>query len=140
MDTKATAYAIALLAHTGQFDKAGMAYMNHVERVASKFQKPEQIQAALLHDVLEDSSITLTDMERFGISKEVRDAVRAMTKRAGEPYNTYLARVKANPIACAVKLEDLRDNANVNRIKCPTADDFRRTAKYMDAIAYLLED
>ena len=64
---------------------------------------------AVLHDVVEDSGISLDDIEReFG--EPIRDAVDAMSRREGESYPDYWWRITENPIAVRVKLADARDN------------------------------
>lgn len=84
---------------------------------------------ALLHDVCEDSTITIEDLEQIGFSKEVIDAVIAITKNQNEFYEDYIERVRKNKIALSVKLADLEHNID-------------RTHKYLKTIKRLkaLED
>ncbi|WP_027120830.1 HD domain-containing protein [Mycoplasmopsis lipofaciens] len=133
------AYKFAKKAHKGQFDKAGIPYINHPKYVASKLNDKDCKIVALLHDVVEDTEITLeTIEEKFG--KKIADAVNAMTKRENEDYIVYLNRVKANPIAKQVKLIDMYHNLDITRLKCfDTEDAKRRVRKYLKGIAYLLE-
>mgnify|MGYP003379543033 CR=1 FL=1 len=70
--------------------------------------------------------------------KQVLAGVEAMTKRPGEDYMAFVARCKANPIARQVKLADLADNMNLDRLPNPTLKDFERILKYRRARAFLL--
>src|SRR4051812_10261003 len=90
-------------------DRAGRPYMSHVVRVwqqVSFEEIPVQV-AAILHDVVEDSSVTILGLrKKFG--REIAEAVDALTRRQGETYNDYITRLSKNPIAVKVKKADLR--------------------------------
>lgn len=116
-------------AHEGQVDLAGQDYINHPRRVAAGLRGIEKI-AALLHDVVEDTPNTLDDLTRAGFPAAVIEAVDALTKRPGEDYAAYIMRVKSNPTARRVKIEDLKDNMDLSRIPNPTAVDHQRTENY----------
>ena len=133
------AIEMASIAHDGQYDKGGVPYINHPLHLFSKFHTLECKIVALLHDVIEDSfQYTLGDIEReFGV--KIRNAVDAITKRGGEPYQIYLDRVKDNEIARLVKVEDLRHNLDRSRVKTITDHYITREAKYMKALEFLLE-
>lgn len=135
----ALAKRIALTAHEGQVDKAGAPYWHHPAFVADHVTSPEAKVVAWLHDVVEDSEWTLEDLLAEGIWPEVVDGVDAITKRVGEAYETYLNRIKANPLALAVKLADLTHNMDLSRIANPMEKDFARIEKYRWAVDYLLE-
>lgn len=130
---------IALTAHEGQVDKAGIPYWHHPAFVADHVSNPDAKVVAWLHDVVEDSEWTLEDLLADGIWPEIIEGVDAITKRAGEAYETYLDRVKANPLALAVKLADLTHNMDISRIANPTEKDFARIEKYRCAVDYLSE-
>lgn len=123
--------------HDGQLDKAGQPYIGHLARVASAVQGDALKAVAWLHDSIEDCGIGVLDLRQEGIAVEVIEAVLAMTKREGEPYQDYLARVKANPLARQVKLADLADNMDPARLPNPTAKDQYRMLKYQKAAACL---
>lgn len=106
----AKAYVVASSAHEGHVRKDKTPYINHPLRVAAKVDSEVEKIVALLHDVVEDSRITLVDLKAFGFSKEVIDAVDALTKKPGEKYSDFILRAKANPIARVVKLADIADN------------------------------
>lgn len=106
------AIRIAADAHAGQLDKAGKPYILHPLAVMLAV-APHGLNAqavAVLHDVVEDTSVTLDALREAGIPGLVVAAVDAITKREGEKYETYLSRVRANDLAFAVKIEDIRHN------------------------------
>jgi (p)ppGpp synthase/HD superfamily hydrolase len=133
------AISLALTAHKGQKDKAGAPYILHPLRVMLAMAADLEKQAAVLHDVIEDGRITPENLRSEGFSEEVCSAVVALTKKPGESYNQYLNRLNENPIARKVKMADLNDNMNLNRIKEPTQQDRERIKKYRDAMAFLKE-
>jgi len=125
-----TALCIAARAHAGQTDKAGEPYILHPIRVMLGVATPQEKIAALLHDTVEDTNITFADLHAAGFSREIVDAVRALTKRDGETRMDAAQRAVANPIARQVKLADVADNMNLGRIPDPTAEDYRRLEEY----------
>lgn len=133
------AKALAAKAHAGQLDKAGMPYIEHPLRVAARLECPEARVVAWLHDVVEDTALTVPDIEaRFG--PETAAAVDALTRRKGEAWEDYLERVRANPMARLVKISDLIDNGNLSRLPRVTLGDVRRQARYNQALERLLQE
>ena len=100
---------------------------------------PEARMAAVLHDVIEDTPITLDQLRGEGFSETVIDAVEVLTKRSEEDndYDAFIRRVAPNPTARKVKLADLRDNSDISRIAEPTEKDWKRIEKYRRAIQHL---
>ncbi|NTW37933.1 MAG: HD domain-containing protein [Syntrophobacteraceae bacterium] len=137
MSTLERAITIAAQAHQGQTDKAHEPYILHPIRVMLRLSTPDERMAAVLHDVLEDTDWSRTDLEREGFSRAVLDAVEALTRRSDETYEDFLHRVSLNPIALRVKLADLEDNLDASRIAQPTDRDVRRMEKYRAARALL---
>ena len=131
------AYEIAKKAHLGQVDKAGEDYIKHPEKVASFVKIDEEKAVAYLHDVIEDTELTLEDLSEYGFSKEVIEAVDIITKKRGEDYQSYLNSVKKNKLARAVKLADLRHNSDLTRLIKVTEKDIKRKEKYQKAIDFL---
>ena len=130
-DLVARARAIAAAAHHGQVDKAGAPYFAHPARVFAALDDPLARCVAYLHDVVEDCpGWTLARLAEEGMPRAVVAAVDALTKRAGEDNEAYLARVLANPLAVRVKIADLRDNMDLSRIARPTRKDRKRIEKY----------
>ncbi|MCC7196990.1 GTP pyrophosphokinase [Candidatus Peregrinibacteria bacterium] len=134
------AIQIALKAHEGQTDKGGNTYVLHPLRLMVQM-PTEQLQTiAVLHDVVEDSAYTFEDLAKEGFPEEVISAIRALTKKEGEQYNDFINRVKLNPLAVPVKIADLKDNSNLDRIPNPTDVDLERVKKYQKAIELLSAD
>ena len=131
------AYEIAKKAHLGQVDKAGEDYIKHPEKVASFVKTDEEKTVAYLHDVIEDTELTLEDLHEYEFSKEVIEAVDIITKKRGEDYQSYLNSVKKNKLARAVKLADLRHNSDLTRLAKVTEKDIKRKEKYQKAIDFL---
>ena len=131
------AYEIAKRAHLGQIDKAGEDYIKHPEKVASFVNSDEEKAVAYLHDVIEDTELTLEDLREYGFSEEVLKAVDVITKKKGQAYQTYLNSVKENKLARVVKLADLRHNSDLTRLINITEKDIERKEKYQKAIDFL---
>jgi (p)ppGpp synthase/HD superfamily hydrolase len=130
--------AIALEAHTGQVDKASRPYILHPIRVMSKMNNEIEMSVAILHDVIEDSSLTLEMLKDKGISKEAIEALQHLTKKPNEPYDDFIERVMKNELAVKVKIEDIKDNMNMSRLKTITEKDIQRVHKYHRALRKLL--
>ena len=131
------AYEIAKRAHLGQIDKAGEDYIKHPEKVASFVNSDEEKAVAYLHDVIEDTELTLEDLREYGFSEEVLKAVDVITKKKGQDYQTYLNSVKENKLARVIKLADLRHNSDLTRLINITEKDIERKEKYQKAIDFL---
>lgn len=131
------AYKIAKRAHKGQVDKAGAPYILHPETVASFVTKDNEKIVAYLHDVIEDTSYQLSDLEEAGFSHEIIKAVDLLTRKAGQSYKQYLKLVKTNELARTVKLADLKHNSDLSRLSHVTKKDIERLKKYQDAITFL---
>lgn len=132
------AYLIARKAHRGQKDKAGKSYIYHPIAVAKGVKGKECKIVALLHDVVEDSDITLDVLRSKGFNERIIEAISAITKIEGEEYTSYLKRVKSNELARIVKLSDLRHNSDLSRLKTVTQKDKERVEKYHFAIDFLM--
>lgn len=124
------AIQITAKAHEGQVDKAGNPYILHPIRVMLAVQSEDERIAAILHDTVEDTSITFADLSDAGFSDQIINAVRALTKLDGESRVDAAHRAVANPIARQVKLADVADNMDISRISNPTDRDMARLAEY----------
>ncbi len=133
------AMRLAFKAHQGQVDKGGIPYIFHPIHLAE--QMPDEITTAtaLLHDVVEDSEVTMEDLKAEGFPPEVLDAVALLTKTGDIPYMDYIAKLSHDPVARTVKLADLRHNSDPTRL--PEIDEAARhmLAKYARALAILEE-
>ena len=124
------AIEIAVEAHRGQIDKAGKIYILHPMRVMLRGQNETEQIVGILHDVVEDTPITIDMLRQEGFSEEVLAALTCITKDKGEDYGHFIDRVLTNPLATQVKLYDIEDNLNRDRIPNPTEQDEARFAKY----------
>lgn len=130
MSTIERAIEIAARAHAGQVDKAGAPYIFHPLRLMLAVQLPYERMAAVLHDVVEDTTVTLADLVNEGFPSEVIDAIDSLTKREGEGRLDAAERAAGNPIARVVKLADVTDNMDLTRIAEPTEKDYQRLEEY----------
>jgi len=138
MATLERALEIAAKAHAGQVDKGGAPYILHPIRVMLSVSSiPAQI-TAILHDVVEDTDITIDDLQREGFAESIIEAIKALTKRKGEDRISAAHRAAQNQIACAVKLADIADNMDLSRIPRPTEKDYDRIREYEQVRAILL--
>lgn len=140
--TLAEVEALAREAHAHQTDKAGRPYAEHLRAVAEGVRArggdDEQIAAAWLHDAVEDDALTEEWLRGAALTRRTKDIVLALTKRAGEPPQTYARRILDTPGACLVKEADLAHNADPARLAVldePTRT--RLTEKYATMRALL---
>ena len=134
MSTLERAIQIATEAHMGQLDKAGRDYIGHPLRVMEMGRTEEEKIVGVLHDVVEDGDWTFEALEAEGFSKEVIDALKCVTKTSeNENYDDFIERVKKNPLAVAVKINDLTDNMDIRRLPYLSDKDVKRLKKYLKA-------
>jgi (p)ppGpp synthase/HD superfamily hydrolase len=131
------AIRIAAQAHERQRDKGGAPYILHPLRVMMQMTSEDEMIVAVLHDVIEDSDLTVERLRQEGFYAEILDAIECLTKRDGEEFGEYIERVKKNPLAIKVKIADLEDNLEVARLKEVTAADAERIEKYKQALQML---
>ena len=133
------ALSVAVEAHRGQWYPAPEPepFILHPLRVMLGVRSgPAQI-VALLHDVVEDSPITLRDLANRGFDGLIVHAVDCMSRRTREPYSDYIERVATDDLAREVKLSDLADNLANNRALPATPDNLARIARYEQALRVL---
>ena len=134
MSTLKRAIEIATEAHQGQFDKAGRDYIGHPLRVMEMGKTEEEKIVGVLHDVIEDTDWTFEKLAEEGFSDEVIAALRCVTKISeNENYDDFIDRVKKNPLAVAVKINDLTDNMDIRRLPYLSDKDVKRLKKYLKA-------
>lgn len=133
------ALKLSFEAHKEQTDKSGMPYVYHPFHLAEQMESEETVIVALLHDVVEDTNYTLDDIAKMGFSKTVTDALNLMIHRDEVPYMDYVAKLKDNHVARAVKLADLRHNSDLSRLDIVDEKALERTQKYKKAIELLSE-
>jgi (p)ppGpp synthase/HD superfamily hydrolase len=132
MATIERALEIAITAHKGQKDKSGADYIFHAIRVMQKGETEIEKICGVLQDVIEDSNWTFEDLINEGFSEEVISVIRCLTKKSEtEDYDIFIERVKTNPTAIKVKLNDLSDNMDITRLKELSEKDLKRLNKYL---------
>ena len=133
------ALALCFEAHKDQLDKSGLPYVFHPFHLAEQMSNENTTVVALLHDVAEDTNITIEQLQAEGFGEQVIAALRLLTHDPCEPYLSYVARIAQDPVARAVKLADLRHNSDLTRLD--TIDDraLARVEKYKAAMALLEE-
>jgi (p)ppGpp synthase/HD superfamily hydrolase len=133
--------SLATERHAGQFDKGGRPYILHPLTVMHRLRTDdEELQCiAVGHDLLEDTETTTGDLVLAGFSQRIITGIFVLTKRSGESAEDYRLRVKANPDAVRVKIEDLRHNSDIRRLKGVTEKDIARMVRYHEFYLELIE-
>ena len=129
---------VAFKAHEGQKDRAGIPYVTHPLHLAESMDDEDSTVAALLHDVIEDTDMTLEDLRNEGFTETQLEAVRLLTHEDNVLYMAYVRELGENPLARKVKLADLKHNMDRTRIEHPSEKDEERYAKYQTAYDYLM--
>lgn len=140
--TKLTRLAmqIAYRAHHGQVDKSQIPYIYHPIHLAEQMTDEYTTCVALLHDVVEDTEVTLEELAN-DFPTEVVDAIGLMTHDPAVPYLEYVRQIGQNPIARRVKLADLKHNMDITRIDTPDAKALSRiNDKYKKALQILQQE
>ena len=123
--------------HKEQVDKSGLPYVFHPFHLAEQMETEETTIVALLHDVVEDSDLTLEDLRQMGFGDTVIAALALLTHDPAVEYMDYVRAVKDNPIARAVKLADLRHNSDLTRLDTVDEKALARREKYLQAMTLL---
>jgi len=133
------AFEVARRAHGDTVNpKTGEVYLSHPAHVAAQVSGDAAKAVAWLHDVVEDTDVTLDELRAVGLSEEVVRGVDAMTHRPGEGYLSFVRRAAADPLARVVKEADVRHNLDLGRIPDPTERDLERVrTKYLPALRIL---
>lgn len=131
------AILVATKAHTGQTDKSGAPYIFHLLRVMMAVNSEARV-IAVLHDVLEDTSVTIDYLVEQGLSGWEMEALCLLTKVKGTSYKEYLVRLNTNNLARGVKKADIMDNIDPVRLYRLDLDTvLRLTKKYSIALRFI---
>lgn len=134
------ALRLAYAAHQGQTDKSGQPYIFHPYHLAEQMTDEISTCAALLHDVVEDTSVTIDELEQE-FPREVTEVVRLLTHEKGTDYFDYVRAIRRNPLAVKIKLADLAHNSDETRFagcdEIPTQQLMKWREKYAKARAIL---
>ena len=131
------AMKIAFTEHKEQVDKNGMPYIYHPIHVAEQMTDEATICVALLHDVIEDTDITIEMLAAEGFPDSVLTALQLLTHDEQVPYLTYVGEIKTNPIASVLKIADLKHNSDLTRLDRIDEKALARVEKYKKAIELL---
>jgi (p)ppGpp synthase/HD superfamily hydrolase len=131
------ALSIAIKAHKGQRDKGENPYILHPIAVMNRVKTIEEKIVAVLHDVIEDTEVTLEQLREQGFSEEIIDAIHLLTRSEEDSYEEFIEKTIKNGISRNVKIADIKENMNLARIKEPTENDYKRLEKYRIALKKL---
>lgn len=140
MATLEKALQIAAEAHAGTLDKSGVPYILHPLGVMHRVSDPDARIVAILHDVVEDTSVSFDDLQRAGFSTTILDALKLVTHAEGVSYADYVIAAKGNRIAAMVKRADLEENSRLDRAMLrPDREgrDLARIRKYILSYQFL---
>lgn len=136
------ALRIAYEAHHGQVDKAGLPYIFHPFHLAEQMTDEISTCVALLHDVAEDTDVSLDDLARE-FPSEVMEPLRKLTHQPGVAYADYIVGLRDDQVATKVKMADIRHNSDMSRFAggkpISPRDAVRLDEKYKMALALLSE-
>ncbi len=124
-------------AHRDQLDKSGLPYVFHPFHLAEQMDSEYAVILALLHDVVEDTEMTLQQLQEMEFPETVLQALALLTHDEAVPYMEYIAVIGKNTLARQVKLADLRHNSDLSRLDSVDQYALTRNEKYRQAIAYL---
>lgn len=110
------AIEVATEALQGKQDENGRPYVEHALRVMEKMDTEEEKIVAVLHDVVEDSEMSMADLSTYGFSRPVLEAVEQLTKRKDMTYYEYIEDISCSPLATKVKIAEVEDNKDVVRV------------------------
>lgn len=124
--------SLATERHAGQFDKGGRPYILHPLTVMHRLRTDdEELQCiAVGHDLVEDTDVTAATLDRLGFSNRVIVGILRLTKEENETEEGYRQKVKSNQDSIRVKIEDLRHNSDIRRLKGVTSKDIVRMIRY----------
>ena len=126
------AISIALKAHKGQVDKGGNPYILHPLAVMNRVETIEEKIVAVLHDVVEDTEVTIDQLKETGFSEEILEAINLLTRAKEDSYEEFIDKTLKNRIARNVKIADIKENMNLSRIQDPSEQDYMRLEKYKE--------
>lgn len=139
-DLLTKAYRLARKWHKGQVDKGGTPYIEHVRHVSEQMDTTDGKIVGMLHDIVEDTLLTLDDLRIEGFTPLQIDAVDALTRRKDETYDAFIFRVSQNPLAKEVKIKDMLHNKQVERVPHADQKSIERLQKRYDKYLSILKD
>ncbi len=134
------AIALAVEKFRGVVDKEGQPYILHLMRVSMSVDQPEARIVGMLHDIVEDTDVTLENLKALGFSSSVVNAVDCLTHRSGVSYCDYVVRIRSDSLASVCKAADLNDNYRLDRVayrEGHVVEDAKRLQKYILSYQFL---
>lgn len=138
-DLTKKALKLCFEAHKEQVDKTGMPYVFHPFHLAEQMDDEISTVCALLHDVVEDTDLTLENLTEMGFPREVTEALALLTHAPDVPYMDYVKKISTNTVATKVKIADLTHNSDVTRLDEVDEYAIKRAKKYEEALKLLTE-
>ena len=138
-DLTKKALKLCFEAHKEQVDKTGLPYVFHPFHLAEQMDDEISTVCALLHDVVEDTDLTLENLSEMGFPAEVTEVLALLTHAPDVPYMDYVKQISTNPVATKVKIADLTHNSDVTRLDEVDEYAVKRGQKYADALKLLTE-
>ena len=133
------AMKICFEAHKNQVDKTGIPYVFHPFHLAEQMDDELSTICALLHDVVEDTEMTLEDISNLGFGDDVCRVLSLLTHKDDVPYMDYVREIAKNPTATKVKIADLKHNSDLTRLDVIDEWAIKRKEKYSEALRILGE-
>lgn len=130
MATLEKALHLAINNHLGQKDRFDQPYIYHPIRIMMRMRSDEERIVALLHDLVEDTPISIQDLKKHGFSKEIIKAVDLLTRYPKQTYDEYIQGMKVSTLAMRVKIGDLEDNMDPRRFPSIDENAIKRIKKY----------
>ncbi|MCD8121535.1 MAG: GTP pyrophosphokinase [Clostridiales bacterium] len=121
----------------GKVDANGNPYIDHANRVMDRMNTQEEKMVAILHDVVEDTEMSLTDLLAQGFPREVVEAVGILTKRKDMTYFEYIDDIRCNELATKVKIAEIEDNLDLPRVQKMSFQTYSPQVRAKKAIAIL---
>lgn len=130
---------IAVSAHTGQFDKGGNPYILHPLYVMMQMDTDDERIIAILHDVIEDTKVSIEYLQSQGFPKDILDDLLLLTHNKNVPYETYIMNIKTSKRATKIKLADIKHNCDFTRMHDICEKQINMIRKYHQARFFLTQ-
>lgn len=120
-----------------EIDKGGMPYVFHPFHLAEQMESEDEVVVALLHDIIEDTDVTIKELTKMGFTKQETDAISIMTHNKNDSYEKYIKKISTNKLATKVKIADLKHNLDITRLNEIKTKDLEKIEKYKKSLRYL---
>lgn len=134
------AMEVAKEAFEEKMGKQSQPYLDHAMRVADKMDTEVEKTVAMLHDVVEDTEVSLHELKEQGFPREVLEAVEILTKHANMTYFDYIDDIHCNELATKVKIAEIEDNKDIARVKKMSFQTYKLEDRANKALAILRDE